>query len=88
MSEDFIALGIMFILGFVFHFFHKSCELDYIKYKEDFEVFLKEKTQNSEWDYNIKKYKMDMSFARKWSAFVFKYLCFIISILGFIFFFY
>lgn len=85
MSEGFISLGIIFVLGFVFHYFQKSCERDYKEAKQDFEIFLKENKQNSEWDYNFKKNKVDMSYARKWCAFLFKYLCFIGSIVGFLF---
>lgn len=81
-SEDFISLIIMFILGFVFHYFQKICERDYIKAKEDFNLLIKENKKYSEWDYNYKKSKMDMDNTRKWVLFLFKWLCFMGSIYG------
>lgn len=83
MSEVYISSIIFIFLGFVFHYLQKICDKDYKKAKDEFEIFLK-LNNTSEWDYNFKKYKMDMSNMRKWSAFLFKYLCFISSILVFI----
>jgi len=81
-SEDFISLIIMLLLSFIFHYFQKICERDYIKAKEDFYLLIKENKKYSEWDYNYKKSKMDIDNTRKWVLFLFKLLSFMISIHG------
>lgn len=84
MSQEYISLSAIFMSGFFFHYFQKICERDYIKAKQDFNLFLNENQERSGWDYNLKKHKMDMNKARKWCSLIFKYICFVSSIFGFI----